>query len=469
MNSKLISTLIIVTAIFCIMCPAQAEGQITVTALGDGSYFFDEVIKLSGTNTASDNVYLFITGPNLNQNGEKPDEFGMAAITGDENTFIKTPTDVDGTWEYTLDAGGLSLSYGTYTIYAVTEPDNKGDLSGGMFDTVTIVLKKKETATKVNVETKTAKNGNITIAASGDGKFYEGELITFTGTNSESDYVYLFVCGDALDANGDKFDDPGTAAVTGKENTFVKVAADSHDTWEYELDTTELDLDPGTYTVYAVTEPANKEDLSGGSFDTVPIVLKKPYISAQVSEPVIKRGEELTITGTAEGMPKAIAIWVLGFSYWNGAENGSMVKIVPEDDASYKYVLDGDETAKMDDGEYYVIVQHPMYDDEFGVITNLGDGGKVLVSPEAGQGFYIWGTDSRLRGTDAVEELISEIASADTDDAYARCTFEVKGQADGTPETTRSGNAEEQKSRSNTENSIFSSIGEFFAGMFGSN
>ncbi|WP_421909292.1 hypothetical protein [Methanolacinia petrolearia] len=36
----------------------------------------------------------------------------------------------------------------------------------------------------------------------------------------------------------------------------------------------------------------------------------------------------------------------------------------------------------MDDGEYYVIVQHPMYDDEFGVITNQGDGEEVLVSPE---------------------------------------------------------------------------------------
>ena len=41
MNSKLISTLIIVTAIFCIMCPAQADGQIKITALGDGSYFFE--------------------------------------------------------------------------------------------------------------------------------------------------------------------------------------------------------------------------------------------------------------------------------------------------------------------------------------------------------------------------------------------------------------------------------------------
>lgn len=123
----------------------------------------------------------------------------------------------------------------------------------------------------------------------------------------------------------------------------------------------------------------------------------------------------------------------------------------------------------MDDGEYYVIVQHPMYDDEFGVITNQGDGEEVLVSPEAGSEFYIWGTDKRLRGADAVDELINEIASADTDDAYARCTFEVEGQADGTPETTRSGNAEEQQSDSNTDNSIFSSIGEFFAGMFGSN
>ena len=451
MNSKLISTLIIVTAIFCIMCPAQADGQIKITALGDGSYFFDEVIKLSGTNTASDNVYLFITGPNLDPNGEKPGEFDRAAITGDEDTFIKTSTDADGTWEYALDAGGLDVSSGTYTIYAVTEPNNKGDLSGGMFDTVTIVLKKPETQTKVETAAETAENKDITITALGDGSYYIGEEITFSGTDTLSDSIYLFITGPTLDANGDKLDEPDTAAITGNEGTFVRVDADVDNTWEYKLDTTRIDFNPGTYTVYAVTEPNNKKDLSGGTYDTVSIVIKRPFISVKVSEPVIKRGEELVITGNAEGEPRAVAIWVLGFNYWNGAETGSMVTVVPEDDSSYEYVLSGDETMKMDDGEYYVIAQHPMYNDVFDVTTGA-DGDGILVSCLTDPGFYIWGTDNRLRGIDAEEELIEEIDAADVDDTYAKCTFKVEGQAG-----------------SSTDNSIFSSIGDFFAGIFGSN
>ena len=467
MNSKIIFTSIVVAAIFCMIYPAQAAGQITVTAEGDGSYYFDEVIRLSGTNTESDNVYLFITGPNLSQNGEKPGEFDRAAITGDEETFVKTSTNADGTWDYELDGNELDLSQGSYTIYAVTEPNNKADLSGGMYDTVTIVLKKQQNATKTEAETGAVKGGNITITASGDGSYYIGEEITFSGTDKESDYVYLFLTGPNLNQNGAKPDDPGTAAVTGSESTFARADVDSDNSWEYKLDTSDLDFDPGPYTVYTVTGPNNKEDLPSGEYDTASIVIKRPFISVKVSEPVIKRGEELVITGNAEGGPKAVAIWVLGFSYWNGAENSSMVTVVPEDDSSYEYVLTGDETMKMDDGEYYVIAQHPMYNDEFDVTTEP-DGDGILVSTETGPGFYIWGTDNRLRGADVSEELIEEIDSADVDDTYAKCTFKVEGQVEGTYKNDESGNEEEQPD-TGSDNSIFSAIGEFFAGIFGSN
>ena len=41
------------------------KGAVTITASGDGSYYIGTEITLSGTNTDSDTVYLFITGPNL--------------------------------------------------------------------------------------------------------------------------------------------------------------------------------------------------------------------------------------------------------------------------------------------------------------------------------------------------------------------------------------------------------------------
>jgi hypothetical protein len=303
----------------------------------------------------------------------------------------------------------------------------------------------------------------ITITASGDGSYYNGELITFSGTDSESNNVYLFICGATLDPNGAKLNDPGTAAVTGNEDTFVKVEVNSVNTWNYALDTSQLDFEPGTYTIYAVTEPDNKEDLSSGEYNTVSIMIKKPFITAQLSGQVIERGEELTISGTAEGNPHFVGVWVLGFDYWNGAETGSMVTAVPEDDASYEYVLGGDETAKMEDGEYYVIVQHPMYNDEFNVITepaSQGDGIVVTGISTTDQkdtgSFYISGKQA-LRGADAAEALIDEINSADIDDTYTLCTFEVKG-----------GKAKSSQSPGNTDNSIFAAIGDFFSGIMGS-
>ncbi|HJJ98452.1 MAG TPA: hypothetical protein O0Y00_04705, partial [Methanocorpusculum sp.] len=41
------------------------KGAVTITASGDGQYYIGAEITLSGTNTDSDNIFLFITGPNL--------------------------------------------------------------------------------------------------------------------------------------------------------------------------------------------------------------------------------------------------------------------------------------------------------------------------------------------------------------------------------------------------------------------
>ena len=279
-------------------------------------------------------------------------------------------------------------------------------------------------------------DGQITITASGDRSYYSDEMITFSGTNTGSDSVYLFIAGPNLNENGSKPDDPGTAAETGNVDTFSRATVADNDTWKYELFNT-TDFEPGTYTVFAVTEPNNMEDLSKGTYDSVSIAIKRPFITVQVSEPVVQRGEELVITGNASWMPHSVAIWVMGFNYWNGAENGSMVTVIPEDDGSYSYVLDRNETAKMKDGKYYVIAQHPMYNDEFNVITEDDPSGNgVLVTgirtgppEENGPGFYIGGNFA-LRGADAAEALIEEIDSADIDDTYDKCEFEIKGQVE---------------------------------------
>ncbi len=47
------------------------KGAVTIVAAGDQSYYLGEEVKFSGTNTESQETYLFIVGPNLQQYGSK--------------------------------------------------------------------------------------------------------------------------------------------------------------------------------------------------------------------------------------------------------------------------------------------------------------------------------------------------------------------------------------------------------------
>ena len=305
----------------------------------------------------------------------------------------------------------------------------------------------------------------VTIEASGDGSYYLAEEIVFQGKNTLSENIYMFLTGPNLDKNGVKPDSPLTQAVTGDDSTFIRAAADETGKWYYPLDTSHLDLLPGTYTIYAVSEPKNKADLSGKIYDTVSIVIKRPFITARLSEPVIKAGEEIKVTGTAEGAPQEVGIWIFGFNYWNGANTSSMVTVAPEDDASFEYVLSGEETADMDEGEYIVIVQHPMYNNMLSVDTRIDDGKKTIYVTEResedenqNRYFAVWG-DGALRGTDAADALLEVINHADVDDTYAKTTFDVEGSLGIKPD----------KGKENSGKGIFESIGDFFAGIFGLN
>jgi hypothetical protein len=89
-------------------------------------------LMLSGSAPGADTVYLYLTGPNLPPNGVKLDDISVPVITGVPSTFVQVPVGTDGTWEYswnTRTSGGL-LDVGTYTVYVVTTPTGRTDLSG---------------------------------------------------------------------------------------------------------------------------------------------------------------------------------------------------------------------------------------------------------------------------------------------------------------------------------------------------
>ena len=302
---------------------------------------------------------------------------------------------------------------------------------------------------KVKVE-----KGTITVSASGDGSYYLGEEVTLSGTNTDSDEVFLFITGPNLPVAGGKLDDPKTSPKTKAESTMINVKTD--DTWEYKWDTSGSILDAGTYSIYATSDFALKsgtnKTLSDVEYDTVSIVIKKPFVTATTSSSTVAKGDKLYIRGTAEGNPtQGVGVWILGKNYWNGEvidesgsyELSSMVTETVNDDGSFEHELGSGDTKDLASGQYFVVVQHPMYNGVFDVKTQYNTKANTVqvttdpkgtktssVNPSdtnqaTGIAFIIAGS-SKLQGSDAAEALITSINSANVDDTYTKLTFLVE-------------------------------------------
>ena len=85
------------------------------------------------------------------------------------------------------------------------------------------------------------------------------------------------------------------------------------------------------------------------------------------------KGDKLFINGKAEGMPsKGVAIWILGKNYWNGEKedigSSAMVTEGVNNEGEFQYEISSAVTSDLASGQYFVVVQHPMYNEEFDVM-----------------------------------------------------------------------------------------------------
>jgi len=296
----------------------------------------------------------------------------------------------------------------------------------------------------------TVEKGAVTVTASGDGSYYLGEEVKFSGTNTETDEVYLFITGPNLPDNGGSFVEGGIGSdgnacgevnppqcevQTNVPTSFKVVDVDDDNTWSWKWGTATVPLDAGTYTVFAVSSPTDKGDLnSQTAYGTVSIIIKKPFVSATVSQSTVAKGDPIYIRGTAEGQPTdGVQIWVLGKNY------ETVDTETVNSDSSFEYEIDDATTDGMSSGQYFVVVQHPMQDDEFNVLFTAADtncidtngdshtvsGGYVYDNINCNEAFKLTGT-SRLQGSDAAEALVDAINSANIDDTYTKLQFLVE-------------------------------------------
>jgi trimeric autotransporter adhesin len=260
--------------------------------------------------------------------------------------------------------------------------------------------------------------GDVTVAAPADASFYLGEEIVLSGTNTESDTIHLFVTGPNLPSGGARLTDMA-AVVNGDAGTFTTEAVDADDTWEYRWNTANLNIDTGSYTIYAVSSPNNRDNLGGTQYATTSVITRRPFVTANTTTATVAKGDILAITGTAEGDPsQGVAVWVFGTNYYSRSTQSV------NDDGTFRYELGRGTTQTLATGQYYTVVHHPMTNGVFDV-DEVVEAGVTRVYDTSGN-FFVAAGPGRLQGSDAAAALVNLINGPNIDDTYISQTFSVE-------------------------------------------
>ncbi|HJK77687.1 MAG TPA: hypothetical protein O0X18_01910 [Methanocorpusculum sp.] len=421
---------------------------------------FDKVVKTNSFTVTikSDpgaKTFLYIEQRDLKDGCTYPEILpgqGSWITIGTQNSFV-IPTFEDGTKPLVGSPGSYARvsiagnSWGTRTVEYTTNASTADttytvkvynlEKTGSAFDRLTSV----KDSVKVTVE-----KGEVTISAAGGNSYYLGEEIRLSGNNTAGTYTYLFLTGPNLaDENGIIVKKLGTQTPAYKAGLSEAVAVTTNHTWEYTWDTAGCGLDTGVYTLYAtgaltngksssyqkITGDTNEKQgafidgdyvarkLSDTEYGTLSLSLKRPALSAVPSASVVAKGDKLIIRGTADGNPSAgLKIYVFGP---NRFLNES---VSVKDDGTYEKKLDIPQDWASN--QYFVVLQHPMYNNRFDAAFDGVDTFSIPNSGAAGtqSSFRVLGAD-KLQGSQAADALCKLIDSPNIDDIYTKLTFTV--------------------------------------------
>ncbi|MFA5269012.1 MAG: hypothetical protein WC379_13655 [Methanoregula sp.] len=410
----------------------------------DGSFTFTADAALSGKITAGKN-YLIVEHPMADNQSD-------FVVSGD---YVRNLKLNNGTDLFRLTGpGSLQGSNAADALIAAISDQEANDHTYAN-DTYTLIP--FQVTTPVSVTT------GVTISASGTRSYYQGEKVVFSGRNYDSDTTYLFITGPGtfttgpgVPDNGGKLTAPRQGVVSGNPGSFDSVKTKADKSWEYVYYTHNINVNAGTYTVYAVSQPKANDQLNGVSSANVSIILKKPFLTGEISRASVLKGESFTVSGTAEGDPESVRIWIFGKNKYMMATES----VNP--DASFKYEVRQDVTSNLDSGQYFVIVQHSMQNNQFDIDV-AGDYVRNLNLNNGADLFRISGPGS-LQGSDAADALVAAFSDQKTtDDTYTLIPFQVTDAGSPTPKATAAATAPVQRA---TDDGLLGAIGEVFRSFF---
>jgi hypothetical protein len=140
-----------------------------------------------------------------------------------------------------------------------------------------------------------------------------------------------------------------------------------------------------------------------------------------VSQSTIAQGDRIYIRGTAEGEPKqGVQIWIFG-------DNICLQKIVSVNtDSSFSFELSRSDTEKLDPGQYFVVVQHPMMNNEFAIYLDSAKQNVLSDYPKNGTELFSIDGPRSKKGADAAMALVEAINNPNIDDTYTKLQFLIE-------------------------------------------
>ncbi|MDD5142975.1 hypothetical protein [Methanoregula sp.] len=235
----------------------------------------------------------------------------------------------------------LFSSFGTVSgfLQPAGEPLAMGGVQPGIAGAVTIIPLNPPTA------------GNDP-----DFRYHQGDTITFAGTNTMSGTTYLFLTGPNLKVNGSQIQSaypPAAEVIEGDPFTFAAAAVGTDGRWTYAWDTKTTTLAPGTYTIYAVNGPHDRNHLANSSYGTTSVLLVKPGTPAIVRQESFTLEEEIRVhpsgpvqSGTPVTITATVHLPMGGKETFPYDHNLVLTTGLENPHWSYSLVLDGIENTR---------------------------------------------------------------------------------------------------------------------------
>ena len=156
---------------------------------------------------------------------------------------------------------------------------------------------------------------------------------------------------------------------------------------------------------------------------TTSVVVRSPFVTANVSASTVAQGDPVTIAGTAQGAPR------------RASRSGSSAPTTTAGRPRASTTTGPSATKSRaaprrtwPTGQYFVVVQHPMTNGVFDV-DEVVDGGVTRVYDTSGN-FFVAAGPGRLQGSDGASALVDLINGPNIDDTYTETDLLGRGGLD---------------------------------------